>query len=421
MSENRRKFLKSSAIGALGVGLLGNHACTNDPKAATAAGITALGKDTINIGVVGTGSRGKWLMKLMQDIPQLKINAICDILPKRLEEAKNLASKGATVYKDYEQLMNDSSVDAILNTTPLHLHTPVNIAALQAGKHVYCEKTMTYSIEETPGLVDLIKNTPVVFQVGYQHRYNPLYQKVKQLIQNNELGYISHIECYWNRNGDWRRKVEDPANEKIINWRLYREFSGGLMAELSSHQMDIVNWMVEDNPESVMGYGGIDFWKDGRETYDNAHVLFAYPGGMKVDYKCLTTNRREGFQFNIYGKEASIQILGSNGHEAFIYSENRDYKKAEAIEEETDGVSAATEKAWAIGEPVPIKVPDAPDSDVTKEALKGFADCILTGKQPVAGYETGANSSMMVHLANNAMREQKILPWKSDYNYLKFT
>ncbi|MDZ7765952.1 MAG: Gfo/Idh/MocA family oxidoreductase [Melioribacteraceae bacterium] len=94
------------------------------------------------------------------------------------------------------------------------------------------------------------------------------------MVQDGECGEITHIRCNYNRNTDWRTKVDDPKMERLLNWRMYREYSGGLMAELCSHHINITNWLLDAVPHKITGMGGIDYYKDGRETYDNVNTIF---------------------------------------------------------------------------------------------------------------------------------------------------
>ena len=133
------------------------------------AGFMPGANDKVNIGVIGTGSRGNWLNKLMQDVPNAEVVACCDILPSHLEQGLEIATK-AKGYKDYKALLDDKKVDAVVIATPLSLHTPMAKDALDAGKHIYLEKTMTYDIPGALELNKLVKDSGLTFQVGYQHR-----------------------------------------------------------------------------------------------------------------------------------------------------------------------------------------------------------------------------------------------------------
>jgi predicted dehydrogenase len=371
--------------------------------------------DTIRIGVIGTGGRGTGLIKLLGEIDGMSVVACCDILPFRLEQGLAHAAKDARGYDDYREMLGDNSLDAVIISTPLYLHYQMAIDAISAGKHVYCEKTMTFTIEEAKKLQPVVSNASTHFQVGYQHRYNDLYKKVKEIILGEDFGPLGHVECYWNRNGDWRRPVPDPKFERLINWRMYREYSGGMMAELSSHQMNIVNWMVGQSPTKVVGAGGIDYWKDGRETFDNIHAMFTYENGLKVNCTCLTTNAQMGFQMKFYGKNATIQIVQEDSNYlARLYIEPR-YLADMRSSSEVDAVSGASEK-WSKGEPIQL-FKDAlgrEDAEPTGLALASFGDCVRENKSPLVGFESGMESTYCVALANKAMQTGETVYWK-DY------
>jgi predicted dehydrogenase len=100
-------------------------------------------------------------------------------------------------------------------------------------------------------------------------------------IREGEIGRVMHVYGYWHRNTNWRRPVPDPKFERLINWRMYKEYSGGLAAELGSHQIDVANWVFGALPETVIGSGGIDYWKDGREVDDNIQVVYLVPRGRR--------------------------------------------------------------------------------------------------------------------------------------------
>ena len=381
-----------------------------------ALNLHSIPSDRVNIGVIGTGSRGNWLIKLLQDIPKASVIAGCDIIPSRLEKGLNLSARGSKGYTDYRKMLENKDIDAVIVSAPLSLHYEMAVAAIEAGKNVYCEKTMCFTPEESLDLGKVLKNSDRIFQVGYQHRYNPLYNEIKKLIQSDDFGPLSHIECYWNRNGDWRRPVEDPKLERLINWRMYREFSGGLMAELSSHQIDIVNWILEDLPSSVTGYGGIDYWKDGRETFDHVHSVFKYDSGIQASYTCLTTNAHMGYQMLFYGKNATIQVTGEQGHKAFRFVEPawiEGMKKGKV-----DGMSGATVKIPEAGEAVPILAGHGPEDDAepTGKALASFADCIRKNKMPLSNYENGKNTAICVAKANEAMQKEERMNLKMMYS-----
>ena len=367
--------------------------------------------DTIQVGVIGTGDRGGGLVNLIQNFPNFKVVACCDILPFRLEKAMQRADASAVAYDDHRRLLENKDLDAIVIATPLSMHHDMAVEALGTDRHVYCEKTMCYQIADSLDLVSRVKERPKqVFQVGHQYRFIPLYFKVAQFIREGYLGDITNITIQWNRNADWRRPVPDPRYERIINWRMYKEFSGGLTAELHSHQIDFVNWVFDSHPVRVAGFGGIDYWKDGRETFDNVNSILEYPGGMKVNCVALTANAFEGYQFKFKGSKGTI-VMGVN--DATFYFERPNAKEMGVV----DGVSGSTIPVDSDNEGLPI----TPDEGVegwegTHYAIQDFYEAIVNGKELVSDVHTGARTAVSVRMTIDALRSSEIQHWKPEYD-----
>ena len=139
------------------------------------------------------------------------------------------------------------------------------------------EKALALTIGENRDIYDAVRARPrQVFQVGHQRHYSPLYKRVEEMVRTDHIGDVAAIRAQWNRNDLVRRPCADPALEQIVNWRLYKELSGGLTTEFASHQIDVANWLLQTHPYSVCGYGGIDWYEDGRDTEDNIHLIFSY-------------------------------------------------------------------------------------------------------------------------------------------------
>ena len=365
------------------------------------------GKDKIRVGVVGTGDRGTGMIRLIQEIEGLEVAGCCDIIPFRLSAAVEIA-RGVKGYPEYGDLITSPEVDAIIVATPFSTHDEIAIDALRAGKHVFCEKTMTRGLDRTQAVINEATSSGLVFQTGHQWHSSPLYKRAREIIQNGYLGEITSFECQWNRNGDWRRPVPDPKWERMINWRMYREYSGGLVAELMSHQIDWVNWVTGSHPEKIVGFGGIDHWKDGRETFDNAHVMMEYPDGIDATFTCTTTNGFGDFGVKVLGKSATMMLDYTYGE---IYAESQSIKETGLV----DGVSGATMKAWEEGNSTRI---DAPGNDPTIDALREFYESIANGAPVTSDVRTGALTSKCVHIALDSLHNGGVRSW-SDYPELK--
>lgn len=362
--------------------------------------------EILNIGVIGTGDRGQGLIPNINSIENFNVVACCDILPFRLEKGlskvKNQNAKG---YSDYRRLLEDKDIDAILVATPFNTHSKISIDALDTGKHVYCEKTMAKGHEGIKNLVQKANKSKTIFQTGHQYHSSHLYTHIVDLIKNGKVGKIQAFECQWNRHGNWRRPVPNPELEKIINWRMYREFSGGLVAELCSHQIDFVNWVLDATPNKVMGIGGVDYWKDGRETYDNIHLIYDYPGGVKAKFTCLTANSKDDYQIKVMGDKGTIIL--DYGY-AWFFPEDKLNKKLG----EVDGVSGAT-VSWEKEKGIPIVVEHIEPSE---QALIDFKDNIINNRIPQSNIATGANAATCVQLGLDAMYNETIVHWKPEFN-----
>lgn len=402
----RRKFIQNSSILAGGL-LLSSEVFAADQLPGFDLSDP---ENKIKIGVIGCGDRGKGLIHIAQQLPEeFELRGIADVLDFRIKETlQQPGAAGVKSYADYRDLLNDPQITAVFISTPLNMHFPIASDALKAGKHVYLEKTMTYDIPEAFALVEFMKKHPKqTLQVGHQYRYAPIYYKVKEMIDNGYLGKVSQIESRWDRNSNWRRPIANPSLERKVNWRMYKEYSGGLMAELLSHQIDFINWAFKTHPQEIMATGGIDTYKDGRETYDNVQVMFRYPD-MIGNFGTTLGNERDGYLFKLKGSKGTISLLVN---EAIFYPEKTHKKALETV----DGVTGATKIVWDKNGGIPIKT-DLPAKDGTYYALKDFHTSILEKKQPDSNVITGATTAICVHLANKAMYGQQIERWEPKYN-----
>ncbi|SEQ76360.1 Predicted dehydrogenase [Hyunsoonleella jejuensis] len=392
----RRSFIKKTGIATVGI------AGTGYLYGGVLSNINA--NSTINIGVIGTGDRGGGLMSIINSIKGVNVIAVCDVLPFRLNKGLSKANSNPIGYLDYRKLLDNRDVDAVIVATPFNTHSKIAIDALDAGKHVYCEKTLAKGYDRIEALVNKANQSKQIFQTGHQYHSSRLYTHVVDLIQQGKVGNITAFECQWNRHGNWRRLVPEPKYEKAINWRMYREFSGGLTAELCSHQIDFVNWVLNETPNQVMGVGGVDYWKDGRETYDNVHLMYSYPKGIKAKFTCLTSNAKDGYQIKVIGDKGTIIIDTKN---AWFYPEG--IKKNKVVTD-VDGVSGATAH-WDKEKGSKINLEHL---DPSKQALLDFKTAIKDNTKPISDLTTGAKAAICVQMGLDAMYNNKIVKWNKD-------
>ena len=393
---SRRQFVTTGLLGLSAMALSNSSAAS------------VFKQSNVRVGLIGVGQRGLGLANVMKTVAGLELAACCDILPANLAAGMKIAAPKSKSYTDYKKLLQDKTLDAVIIATPLFLHYQMATDALSAGKHVYVEKTMTYNIEEALSLSKKVKNYPkLVFQVGHQYRYYDLYPKMKTLIENDLIGKVTHYECQYNRNNDWRRKVADPKMEKQINWRMYKEFSGGVLAELSAHQIDVVNWLQDSHPTKVVAMGDVNYWKDGRTTADNVRAIYEYPNGVKASMTSILSNEFNGYMTRILGDKGTIEI----GRDvATLYLERK--QKETAI---VDGVTGATKDALLKGKGITIYT-DRENIEPTKYALAAFEESIRNKTKAFSNEITGRDAAIAVHMGNIAVDTGNTQFWKPEYS-----
>jgi predicted dehydrogenase len=286
--------------------------------------------DRIRLGVIGAGDRGTQLVREAIAAPGVDFVAFADIYSRRLEDAKKLVP-GAATYYDYRRLLDDKSIDAVLIATPQHLHCEHFVAALDAGKHVYQEKTMAFTVEHAKRMRAAYKKAgKQVVQIGHQACSSGQVPDASSFAAGDKLGKITAIHMHMYRNTphgkpQWSRPVYPdmtPENvlwnsfqgeaqkypfdaNRYINWRFYWDYSGGNFYENMCHQVafwyKILNLQV---PTSVMASGGVYLWKDGREVPDTMSVSMVQPEEMLVTWD-------SGFGNNALG--STEDILGTDG------------------------------------------------------------------------------------------------------------
>jgi predicted dehydrogenase len=371
--------------------------------AAAVAGAPAIQKvraanDQIQYGIIGTGSRGSYLLKHLKNIPNGRCVAACDIREEQLKTGVETIGNNPKTFKDYRDLLAYKDVDAVLVVTPLFVHFPLTRDALLAGKHVFCEKCLVFKPEEVHALRALAQSRPKqILQTGLQRRYSQFYQLVKNMVDKGVLGNVHHIHAQWHRNminkpsSLWTMKPGGESN--IANWRLYRSMSGGLPAELTSHQVDVSDWMLNDRPEFVMGLGSLDLLKDGRDVYDNVQLIYKYPKGQKLTYSAVSNNcflpyfngTRAEMGEIIMGTEGTVEItVGDDKNKCIAWWYREPAKTGAATPKKGEKVVAGATMVSAGGAngPIPLMTSDldlAGDSSFFSREAK-FARRWLTTK-----------------------------------------
>ncbi|MEN6324048.1 MAG: Gfo/Idh/MocA family oxidoreductase [Proteiniphilum sp.] len=394
-------------------------------------------KEKSRIAIIGTGSRGQYHIHNLLAMPHTEIVVLCDNYPPNLEAAAALCPK-AKKYSDYRKVLESNEVDGVVIATPLNWHAPMVLDALSAGKHVFCEKSMAYSMEQCKAIYDAYQSSDRVLYFCMQRMFDEKYIKGIQMIHSGVIGDVVGVKCHWFRNHDWRRVVPSPDLERSINWRLYRESSGGLMTELATHQLEVCNWATKRIPESVMGMGDIVYWKDGREVYDSVNLVYHYRNGVKINYESLISNKFNGMEDQILGHKGTMDLATG-----MYYLENEDVGKSgieQLLSQIGEKVFTAVPVAGASWrpetkkeyKPLPIlaenfKVSDGASmvgavKDGSDQILSAFCQACITGEKGKNIVEEAYSSTILCHLGNQAMEEQKKIDFPEEYKipYMNF-
>lgn len=279
----------------------------------------------VRLGIIGAGSRGQENMRQFLRIPGVSVQAICDIYPPRSKQVNDIVGHEVPCTPHYQQLLSRSDIDAVLIASPVACHAEHVIASARSGRPIYGEKALGFTVEDNNSILREVKRSKVLFQIGHEYRYAAWAREAIRRVHAGDIGEPTHVYAYWHRNGSWRRQVPQPDPggrlEHLINWRLYRESSGGLGTELGSHHIDMANWVFGEQPSSVLGTCSICRYHDGRTVGDNEQSVFSYSKGRRLVFSSLTDNAKSGNELWIYGTEGSVQITIEDA--TFFYEKNK--------------------------------------------------------------------------------------------------
>ena len=417
---NRRQFLQTAAVAA--------GAAALSPSALSYGRILGA-NDRISLGFIGVGSRGGELHHMsaqLKDKCKVETTAICDLWSGNRDSAveanKKLYGITPRALRHPEEIVALKDVDAIFIATPEHAHSPLLKMVVEAGKDAYVEKPMGNVLEEAKAARDVVLNSKAIVQVGTQHRSEPYQVAVRKLILEGALGDVSKYEIAWNYHGprwrgrpevkqireqdtDWRTwlmtKPDRPFDPQLyFEFRLYREFSGGISDQWMSHAIDLVHFFLDETyPESVVASGGVFAWHDGRENADTFQALLTYPKGFLVSYSTSFGNDAPGFT-RIMGKKATLLNMGGEGSPRWrIVEEVGNHEDDDTIDEKRKGRDILL--------PGDKTVPPMGMGDEELSHMTNWFECLRSRKQPNATVRHGFSHSVACMMAAQAYWSEK--------------
>jgi predicted dehydrogenase len=372
------------------------------------------------------------------------------------------------LYEDHRQLLEDSDVEAVVIAVPLSAHYQCAMDALEAGKHVLTEKLMAHTITQCKEMIAKAKEKQLLLAVGHQRHYSVLYDNANHLVREGLLGDIKFIRAQWHRNNSfpgkdsWRKDInkEDAqaleskikeygfaSMEKLINWRLYYDTGGGLMAELGSHQLDASSiFLGKVHPIAVQGYGGKNFfgvppvgpkdkWDDPREIDDHVYCTFEFPGRHYADnkddvvvvtYSSINHNGMEPYGETVFGSRGTMIV--EQEQQTLLFKEASSTspgggpeQRLWVIEGKDGGPVLSASESLAPTQQVSSNVTGKVSRGYTEE-MEHFCHCLRTknfgtpaeGGLRCSGVQ-GMSDAIMAFTSNLAMKHKKRIVFKEEW------
>lgn len=449
-SLDRRNFLRQAGAMGAALGAARDALARSTGKA---SGRVIGANDRINVGVIGVGGRGtddlKNFSKYGDTSGACRVVAVADCYQKRINRAKDLL-KIDDGYLDYREIINRTDIDAVVIATPDHWHSRIALDAMDHGKDVYLEKPMCHSIEEARQLVNTVKETGRVLQVGSQTTSADQWWKAKKAIADGMIGKMVMSQGSYHRNsaeGEWNWAIDQAAGpeasgENYIDWktwlgpapkrpfdadrffrfRKYWDYSGGIATDLFFHVVAPLNvcWDRPQFPSRVVAGGGIYIFKDSREVPDTFHLIADYPEGHSLVLSSTMANSQH-IPGLIRGHDATLIIVEHGKFEQLT--------DALTLRPETHMVSENGERVKKLINPdyqfgmdeqkIPV---DKTDMNIAHVA--NFLDCVRSRQKPHLDVETAACAQVAISMSVESYRQGKTIyfdekKWKTSDKPMK--
>ncbi|MCZ2151639.1 MAG: Gfo/Idh/MocA family oxidoreductase [Bryobacterales bacterium] len=422
---NRRDFIRQAGGAGASMGLA-SSALAARPAAKMSSRIIGA-NDRIQVAAIGAGGRGYYVSgvfhKIGAETNTCAIVGVCDTYQKRVTKAKE-TYKAEVGTLDYREILSRKDVDAVIVATPDHWHAPIALEAMDSGKDVYLEKPMCHTIEEARQLVQTVKETQRVLQVGSQTTSGDQWHKARKAMTDGMIGKQIMSQGSYHRNsieGEWNWKIDAEAGpgakgEDYIDWKMwlgkapkrpydadrffrfrkYWDYSGGIATDLFFHVAAPMNicWGKPQFPSRVVSSGGIYAFHD-REVPDTFHLLAEYPEGFSVVLSSSMANSQH-IPGLIRGKDATLIMVEHGRFEGL-----------------TDHITVRPERAASpeylakFGKEE-IRIPVDP-TDPMRKHVTNFLDCMRTRQKPTLDVETAAHAQVLISMSVMSYRQGKVL------------
>lgn len=341
-NTSRRLFLKKATLGSAALTtapmVFANSYEQNLVLKRTYETATFSANDQINLALIGSGIQGIYDTTAALKVAGVQLVAVCDLYSGRLDRAKELWGDAIFTTRDYRKLLEREDIDAVIVATPDHWHKKITVAALEAGKHVYCEKPMVQKFEEGQEIITAQKASGKLCQVGSQGMSSLGNEKAKQLYEDGAIGDIVMLDMQNNRysaEGAWQYPIPPDASpdtidfdtflgkapkvpyelKRFFRWRNYQDYGTGVAGDLFVHAFSTLNHVISSHgPNRALATGGLRYWNDGRDVPDVTITLYDYPktdthaafnAAFRVNF---IAGGSGGGSFKLVGTEGEMEI-----------------------------------------------------------------------------------------------------------------
>lgn len=446
LKNSRRSFIINATRGAIGASIIPSIVTAGEaqrPIEKLIRSQTAFGPgDTVRIALIGAGGMGTADTNTCRTVPGVKLVAVCDLYDGRLEEAKKRWGSDIYTTRDYREILERKDIDAVIIGTPDFWHKNISVAAMNKGKHVYCEKPMVHDISEAPAVIEAQNKNQVVFQVGSQGMSSLGNEKAKQLLKEGAIGKLNYAEAFYARmspEGAWQYPVPEDASAvtvdwdkylsiatkrpfdalRFFRWRNYRDYGTGVSGDLFVHVFSSLHFITNSyGPEKIMATGGLRYWKDGREVPDIMLGTFDYP--ETEAHPAFNLSLRVNFVDGTGGTNY-LRMVGSEGSMTVEWDKVTLYRNRN-ITDETDPLlktknSSAAQKEYVYQRKTMVP----PDTMIytAEEGYKGahfdhhynWINAIRTKGKVVEDALFGYRAAAPALLCNESYFANKIIQW----------
>ena len=373
----------------------------------------------VNCAVIGLGDQGREILRALATVPGAVVKTICDTHRPAHKRALELGPK-AKASTDYRKILDDKEVRAVWVATPSHLHKDVVLAALAAGKHVYCEAPLAHTVADARTIATAARKAPQqVFQVGLQRRANPLDLHIFGLLRLGILSRLSLVRAQNHHRTSWRRAANTRERQAELDWRLDDDLSPGLSGEIGIHQFDLVSWYLRKRPVSVTAFGGVMAWPDGRNVPDLIHATLDYGDGVHLVYSASLGNSFGSAAETFLGSDGTITIQNDHGwliKEADAPTQDWEvYATREAIGSDVGLVLVANASRLLQELRDPTKLRNFDTKGALYYACESFLQAIRAGIRSAADAQDGLDATVVALTVNEALRTGTKIAFRKEW------